>query len=328
MPVYNGERWLNQTLESLKNQTFKDFEVLCIDDCSTDGSRKIVQKLTAEDDRFRDIRCLSNQGIVPKVINFARDLVRGKNFVYTSQDDLFSSDWLEVMLATKQTTGADAVLPDLEFFFEGGLQNRRLVGLDGDRSVMLSGRDAFLYSLEWKIPGHALWPTAFLQKPGFSDFGTFADEYSVRHFFLHCNKVAFCDGTFFYRQDNPDAITKKVSPKLLDAAENNYRLWELCREYGFGEEVLALRAYYTLRSLIKLQSLVFDHPELRPHSKKLDQCFESIQSTEFSEALTLHLAHKVSPAKRCFYSRAQVSKSWLNFAAQLSSLGRRIKRRN
>lgn len=328
MPVYNGERWLPQTLESLKRQTFKDFEVLCIDDCSTDGSFEIIQEFAAEDQRFRDIRCPVNQGVVPKVINFAQALARGKHFVYTSQDDLFSADWLYTMFSTKQATGADAVLPDLEFFFEGGLRNKRLVGLDGDRSVILSGRDAFIYSLDWKISGNALWPTDFLQKPGFSDFGTFADEYSVRHFYLHCEKVAFCEGVFFYRQDNPDAITKKISPKLLDAADNDYRLWKLCRAYGFAEDILALRAFYTLRSLIKAQALVFDHPELRTQTGLVDQYFENIQSVEFFEALQRHLVRNAGLAKRALYSRAQCSKRWLHIAARLSSLGGRIKRRN
>lgn len=327
IPVFNGENWLPETLESLKKQTFKDFEVLCIDDCSTDGSRGIVQRFSAEDQRFRYVRCLVNQGNVPKVINFAQDLVRGQHFVYSSQDDLFSADWLYTMVLTKRATSADAVLPDLEFFVEGGLANKRLVGLEGDRSVILSGRDAFLHSLDWKISGNAMWPKTFLQNPGFADFGTFADEYSVRNFFLHCEKVAFCDGVFYYRQDNPDAITKKVSPKLLDIAYNNYRLWELCQDYGFSDKVLALRAFYTLRSLIKVQAFIFDHKELRAQTGVVDHCFEIIQSVEFSEALQYHLIHKQNFAKRALYSRAQSSRLWLNFAARLSSLVGKIKRR-
>jgi glycosyltransferase involved in cell wall biosynthesis len=328
MPVYNGERWLAQTLNSLKNQTFQDFEVLCVDDCSGDSSYEILQHFAAQDARFKVLRCPTNQGIVPKVINFAKSSVRGNYFVYTSQDDLFSTDWLEAMLLAMRATHADAVLPDLEFFLEGGVQNKRLIGLDGDRSVVLSGREAFLLSLDWKISGNALWPTRFLHDPGFSDFGTFADEYSVRHFYLHCKKVAFCDGLFFYRQDNPDAITKKVSPKLLDAADNNYRLWRLCRDHGFAEDVLAVRAFYTLRSLIKAQALIYDHQELRAQAALVEQCFASIQSADFSESLQHYLVRNTGLVKRAMYGGAQRSRRWLDTAALLSSLAGRIKRRN
>ena len=56
MPVYNVEKYLDNTLESVRNQTYSDFEVIMINDGSTDSSGKICDRWAAEDSRFRVIR--------------------------------------------------------------------------------------------------------------------------------------------------------------------------------------------------------------------------------------------------------------------------------
>lgn len=55
VPIYNVERYLEECLESLRNQTFTDFEVICINDGSTDSSRDIIQRFMDADKRFRVI---------------------------------------------------------------------------------------------------------------------------------------------------------------------------------------------------------------------------------------------------------------------------------
>lgn len=149
-------------------------------------------------------------GIVPKVINFGRKFIRGEYYVYSSQDDSFSEDWLDCMYARAIETEADAIIPDLVFWHENEpYKNRILSGVNGDRNVQLNGRQAFLLSLDWTIPGNALWKTWLVREIGYFDFGMNADEYTARLYFLKCNKVAFSGGVFYYRQDNVEAITKK-----------------------------------------------------------------------------------------------------------------------
>jgi len=63
MAVYNGERWLAETLASLAGQTFDDFEIVAIDDGSTDGSAAILAEASARDTRYRIIT-QSNHGLV------------------------------------------------------------------------------------------------------------------------------------------------------------------------------------------------------------------------------------------------------------------------
>ena len=52
IPVYNVEKYLRECLESILNQTFQDFEIICVDDGSTDRSLDILQEYKRKDDRF------------------------------------------------------------------------------------------------------------------------------------------------------------------------------------------------------------------------------------------------------------------------------------
>ena len=195
IPVYNGASFLEHTITSLIKQSFRDFEVLFVDDCSTDDSVNIIASASERDVRFRYLRTPTNLGIVPKVMNFARSHASGDFFVYSSQDDFFSDDWLLKMVSRAELTGADAVIPDLVFYTGCRDRDRKLIGVRGNRDAIISGREAFVLSLDWTIPGNALWRMNFLKNFGYFDFGMYADEYTARYFFLQCLDSSLkCDG--------------------------------------------------------------------------------------------------------------------------------------
>jgi hypothetical protein len=180
-------------------------------------------------------------------------------------------------------TNADAVLPDLVFFHENNRsKDRALIGVHGDRNVVLSNRDAVILSLEWKIPGNALWKASLVKRLGYADFGMFADEYSARVFFFHCNKIVFCDGIFYYRQDNPDAITRKPSYKQFDRPYNHFKLFEFLIDNHFDSEVYTKELMKAFLSLVQhKQELIanmanFSTAHQREAEKRIAYCYEAI----------------------------------------------------
>ena len=60
--VYNAKQWLPQSLGSLLSQTLQDIQVICVDDCSTDGSLTILNDYASRDQRFEVIHLEENQG--------------------------------------------------------------------------------------------------------------------------------------------------------------------------------------------------------------------------------------------------------------------------
>lgn len=92
--VYNGERFLRQTLDSILAQTFKDFELILSDNASTDGTEAICLEYAARDARINYSRNPSNIGLVNNFNRVFR-LATGQYFRWSSADDLFAPTSLE-----------------------------------------------------------------------------------------------------------------------------------------------------------------------------------------------------------------------------------------
>lgn len=95
IPTYNGASYLHQTLESIIGQTFKDFEIIVIDDASSDGSFEICKKYAARDPRIRLFRNEKNLGFAANR-NKAISLARGHYIAWQDQDDISLPDRLEL----------------------------------------------------------------------------------------------------------------------------------------------------------------------------------------------------------------------------------------
>lgn len=262
MPVYNGSGYLQRSLDSLLSQTFGDFEVICVDDSSTDNSYEILAEYASKDERIK-IFIKPNGGNVPESWIFALPHMSGKYILYTSQDDFISADLLEKTYHRAEETQADATLPDLVYYYGAGKESTAKKGLFGNRDVILSGREAFLYSLRWDIHAFALWKAELVKSIGFDRTSTNSDEYATRNFYLHSNKVVFSEGTFYYNKENPDAITRKISVKRFDWCATNLRLLQLMRENNFSDREIADFSYTLWGNTVYMDML------LRKHSSEL-----------------------------------------------------------
>src|SRR5215475_428184 len=128
LPVYNGERYLAESLDALLGQTFTDFELIISDNASTDGTPDICRRYEKEDPRVRYVRQPRNIGLAPNH-NFVVEQARGKLFKWAANDDLYARDLLErcvdaldkyphVVLAhswTAKIDGSGNVLEALEY---------------------------------------------------------------------------------------------------------------------------------------------------------------------------------------------------------------------
>ena len=87
LPVYNGDRYLRETIEGLLNQTFSDFELVICDNASTDRTQDICNEYCLLDKRVRYYRNNENIG-AGKNFNKAFSLSQGKYFKWAACDDL------------------------------------------------------------------------------------------------------------------------------------------------------------------------------------------------------------------------------------------------
>ena len=96
VPVYNVEKEIRKCLDSIKNQTYGDFEVLCVDDCGKDSSMDIVREYTQKDNRFKILTHEHNRG-VSAARNTGLDNASGKYTMFVDSDDWLETNALEVI---------------------------------------------------------------------------------------------------------------------------------------------------------------------------------------------------------------------------------------
>jgi glycosyltransferase involved in cell wall biosynthesis len=106
--VYNGERYLAETLDSLLAQTFRDFDLLILDNASTDRTREIARDYERRDQRVRYVRNDVNIGAA-RNFNRAFELTSGRYFKWAAHDDLLHPTFLE-RCVTVLEKNVDAVL--------------------------------------------------------------------------------------------------------------------------------------------------------------------------------------------------------------------------
>ena len=93
IPVFNVERYLPQCLNSIRNQSFTDFEAICVDDGSTDGSGDLLDRYAQVDSRFRVIRT-DNCG-VGHARNTGIDAAQGAIISFVDADDRVTTNYCE-----------------------------------------------------------------------------------------------------------------------------------------------------------------------------------------------------------------------------------------
>lgn len=94
MPVFNGEKFLQEALDSLLGQTFKDFELIVSDNGSNDGTEKLCRKYSAQDARIHYYRSDVNQGAKWN-FNHVFELSVGQYFMWAAHDDLWHPEFLQ-----------------------------------------------------------------------------------------------------------------------------------------------------------------------------------------------------------------------------------------
>lgn len=108
VPVYNTEKYLQKCLDSLTGQTLRDIEIICVNDCSTDGSLKTLQDYAKNDSRIRIIDFKENRG-VSIARNTGIDAATGEYIGFVDSDDFIDPDFYEKLYTKAKENNADII---------------------------------------------------------------------------------------------------------------------------------------------------------------------------------------------------------------------------
>ncbi len=96
LPVYNGEKYIKQSIESCLNQTYKDIELIIVNDCSTDGTQNIINSYASKDSRVYIINNKENKKL-PASLNIGHNAAKGEFISWTSDDNIYTLNAIEFL---------------------------------------------------------------------------------------------------------------------------------------------------------------------------------------------------------------------------------------
>lgn len=118
LPMYNASRYITSCVKSVLSQTFGLFELICVDDCSTDDTVKIVAELAKTDGRIRIVRLPKNSGGASEPRNTGLRISRGKYIAFLDSDDMYTRTALAELVSVAEKFQADVVHTEQVYFPE------------------------------------------------------------------------------------------------------------------------------------------------------------------------------------------------------------------
>lgn len=148
LPTYNGEKYLNESIQSIVRQDFSDWELIIIDDCSSDSTPGIIERWKERDSRIHSFRNSKNAKL-PGSLNIGFSHATGKYHTWTSDDNVFECDALQIMYdALESHQEFDLVYCDIKRIDQNGelLSNGGFHGTPGMLYFFNVVQACFLYS--------------------------------------------------------------------------------------------------------------------------------------------------------------------------------------
>lgn len=268
VPVYNTAPYLARCLDSLLAQSFRDFEILAVDDGSTDESFAILQKYQEKNPEKIRIFQKENGGL-SDTRNFALDRAEGEYFSFVDSDDFVTPDFAQTLLEKMEKEGLDMVLCDFYYYYDNKKEVYAPVakGLSSDphRETLLSAPMVCL-----RLFRRELFDTIRFQKGIY-----YEDLHLTPRLLPEAKKVGFVPQALYYYYQRSGSIMHRLafSPRMLDiftVLEEISCHYEKIGKFGEYEKEIE---YLYIEHLLRTASLRFS---TLPNAKEM---FDRIRKT-------------------------------------------------
>lgn len=241
VPVYNTSQYLTQCLDSLVNQTYRNLEIICVNDGSTDDSLQLLRKYEKDDSRILVID-QKNAGL-SEARNSGVAVATGDWLMFVDSDDWVDIKMCEDLMAAGEAHGADSVMCSYckdygnrvieNHIFEGDLvwnetqtrENfyRRLFGPIGDETDRPHDVDITVSACMQLFRAGICKDVAFIDT---KKVGTEDCLYQMM-VYRNCKAFAYVDKPYYhYRKTNETSLTTKYNPYLFERWQNMYAMME------------------------------------------------------------------------------------------------------
>jgi glycosyltransferase involved in cell wall biosynthesis len=230
VPVYNVEKYLEKCIESILRQTFIDFELLLIDDGSTDNSGKICDEYSLKDKRIKVIH--KENGGLSDARNSGLNIALGDYIGFVDSDDWIESDMYEVLYNNLKKYNADISICKMRMI---KYDNYDSINNQTNNCILLNNKEAFecLFNTKY-FASHAcdkLYKKELIKNIRYPKGKLYEDMFTTYQVFEKTNKVVFTDYIGYnYYQRIDGIVNSKFTIQKLDYIEAFNDIFNLCRK--------------------------------------------------------------------------------------------------
>lgn len=291
IPVYNGEKYLRDCIHSIKQQSFDDYEVIFVNDGSSDNSQSLLMQFASEDERC-SVHEIPNGG-VSKARNFGLQKARGEWITFVDCDDWLEPDYLESLLAMTSNE-IDIVMANFYFNKQGNQQTQA----ECSQSVVLK-KDFPVYPLAMMVEDCAAWNKLRISV----EILCAACNKLTRRQLITSNSIKFADDLKL----NEDGLFhlicyfKARNVVIIDKPLYHYRISETSSNYRYRPEIHDQMMIWKKH----FANVCCNLPD------KEKKCFDSLSSYRmFLNLMSLYVIHKEN--KNGLLGKVKMLRTFLN----------------
>lgn len=284
VPIYNKEDYLPQCLDSIINQSYTNFEVLLVNDGSTDSSGIICQEYAERDSRFRYIE--KENGGVSSARNLGLERSEGAYITFIDSDDWVEFNYLEVLYNALRENNADVAISSYKSYYLDGKFYLRVYSSQEEEFLRIGkrNRDVFLEEFpklgklnhDFHCIASKLFKRELLESQKFDESINYGEDlYFFFNLYLKMQSIVYVkEATYIYRQHGTNITLNFTESLALQEIQIHEQILKSAESQGIA----------TFYYLEKLKYLVSLRIEQFPYSDAIKN-YETIVS-EFENRIT------------------------------------------
>lgn len=265
VPIYNVEKYLEQCIDSILNQSYKNLEIILVDDGSPDNCGKICDRYAKSDKRIKVIH--KKNGGLSEARNFGLDIARGEYIVFVDSDDYINVHMIKILLENIKKYSTDIVICNFNCFENINVVERNLsknikIGIYNNIDII---KEYFLSSpMELVVAWNKIYKRKLFDKDTYFPINRLYEDLATSYkLYFKAQKICILDNRLYYYRKRDNSITNSISKKniedLISTIKESYILaknYKLDLDKEVGQYIINM--YYGLIILLYDNNLLDD----------------------------------------------------------------------
>ncbi len=310
---YNAAPYVVRCLESLRNQTLRDIQIICIDDASTDTTLALLQQQAREDERITVLHLSQNSGQA-YARNQGLKVADAEFITMVDADDTLSLDALESAYNVfERYPKTDSVVFRLVYRYPDGkevpypfLTVRHPDGSDPSCGYF-TGEEAFVESLDQALHGlYVVRASIHREIPYDETCRLYSDDNTAHMHYLRSREVRYCNGIYYYLQ-REDSMTHGVNIHRFDFLDAGYSLKEQVLQADPSPDALLRTEQFRWNAFLSTMRFYHEHADEFPRKQRpellgrLRNCWDTLDRRQLKRTLSGRWIDKPNGGFRFFH---------------------------